>query len=820
MRLLKKILLSSKTLSKHFNFPFVLLIIFPFYFAYDLYTGNVYFSHNDFPGMYYPFRQWFLGRLKNLEFPIWNPYWGTGHEAVIWSTVPIDPYTILELILGHSYAYFHLIQCFALVMAGYYVFRKLQFLPWTAAICSLLFFMSPLVTCWYFEFINTNTFIAHMFTFLFIIKWFTTGRFLYAFLICWSFFIGMFGTKLEFWFYEFIFFILLSMIAFFIIKPRRLSMVIIVWVSILVAILAQSWQLNLLVNALNNSNRLAIPHGLHNLFSSEMYKNLFLSMGDSELFPLILICIFFFMGLHSNKPLYHWFFMAITVILLLSFRFWKFPFLESFFYSPILYGGLLASVLIIRTISTRYLFSTWILFMLPAYYWGKPLVNFDELYLLREAPVLFQGIWGFFIWLGCLQVHRYKLVQLAYLSIPMVFLLQVQGQIIFSYLFGFLWITGRDNYLIDFSFVIMAAYGTITYFRIKPLLIRLAPFLIVFSAYPNLYYTAPLEPVPGYANPLLNFRLPYDPFKGVPGLKGIIKGWRYIPYRRVVDPDIENRLPQNHGTFLLEHTANATFYGSAVPFRYRELINFYRYGITPDDNVSGYPSTYSGKTISRLPKVNTKGLSNNLIYYSTVWIIPPFDLNLLRLLGVIHIVTRDFGLISSLIDKLKLYNIMKYDEFTTAELSDTLPRVFLVTNVKQKNLEDFQKNMKPQIKLGADLTNSLPNIYIAEPVDILEYKPEYIAIQIKSTSGGYLVLTDVYHSYWSAVINGTEAEIIPAFHAFRAVKIPSGVYKVEFFCKVPYFKLAFSLSFILVIVFLICTLLFHDKTLSSISGML
>ena len=220
--------------------------------------------------------------------------------------------------------------------------------------------------------------------------------------------------------------------------------------------------------------------------------------------------------------------------------------------------------------------------MLPAYYWCKPLVNLDDAsYLLRIAPALFQGAWGFLVLMGCFQVHRYRIARIAYLAVLMVFLLESQGQIILSYLFGYLWIPGRDNYLIDFSFVVIAAFGTTTYFRFKPLLIKLAPFIIVFAAYNNLYYAAFPEPIPGYANPLLNSKLPYDPFEEVPGLRDTIKGWKYSSYQRAIDTDIENKLPQNQGTFLLEQVGNATFYGSMSPAPYRELINFYRYGINP-----------------------------------------------------------------------------------------------------------------------------------------------------------------------------------------------------------------------------------------------
>jgi len=471
-----------------------------------------------------------------------------------------------------------------------------------------------------------------------------------------------------------------------------------------------------------------------------------------------------------------------------------------------MFGALIASIMIIRNPSRKYLFSAWVLFMLPAYYWCKPLVNNDDAtYLLRIAPVLFQGIWGFLVFMGCLQVHRYTIAKLAYLSILMVFILQSQGQVILSYLFGYLWIPGRDNYLIDFSFAMIAAFGTTTYFRFKPLLIRLAPFIIIFAAYNNLYYAAFPQPIHGIANPLLNSKLPYDPFKEVPGLRDTIKKWRYLPYQRAIDTDIENKLPQSQGTFLLEHAGNATFYGSISPAPYRELINFYRYGIKPEDKVAGYPSFYSEKTISRLPKLNNGGFSNGLIYYSTVWVTPPLELDLLRLLGVNHIITRDDGLLPPLMQKLKLNNVTKSNEFNAAELTDTLPRAFLVANVNQENLKDFKENMRPRIELESDKTSLSPDVYMARPAHFLKYEPKYVSIQAESDSGGYLVLTDVFHPYWSARIDGIAAEIIPAFHAFRGVKVPAGLHKVEFLCRVTYFNSAVVVSLILILIFLTIT---------------
>ncbi len=802
---------SNSKPGKHLNLPFLMLFLFPFYFTYNLYAGNVYYAHDAYAGMYFPFRQWFLDRLMNFEFPLWNPFWGTGHEAVIWSTIPVDLYTILEIFLRPHYEYFFLIHCITLIIAGYYVFKKWNFDPWAATIGSLFFYISPLTTYWSFQFVNTNTFISHMFVFLFMVKWFETCQYRYVFLMGWSFFLGMFGTKLEFWFFEVVFYIILSAIAFLIMRPRKASMVLMVWVGIFAAILAQSWQINLLLNALNNSKRLAIPHGVHNLFSSEMYTNLYMSIGDSDLVPLIFIGILLFISLHSNSRTYRWFFLVCSIFISLLFKLWSFSFFPTFLKGPVLFGGILATVLLIYNRQGKYILSTWILFMLPAYYWCKPMVGYDETHYLMIAPMLFKGVWSFLVWIGCFQVHRYRTAQLAYLSIIAVLILEAQGQIIFSYLFGFVWIGGRDAYLIDFSFTIMAVFGTLTYFWFKPIFLRLIPFIIAFAAYSNLLYTLPLKPIPPYANPLLTSKLSYNPYTGVPGIKEIISKFDYLPYRRMVDPDIDKLRPQNQGTFLLEKTGNVAFYGSMTPARFDELIDFWGYGITPEDNVAGYPSVFGEKTISRLPKVNTKGFSNGFIYYLTQWTIPPFELDSLRLLGVDYIVTRDDGLLPSLIEKLKLSNVMKFGEFNVAKLSDTLPRSFLVLNAGQGNLRDFKENMRPVVEMADGKTSSSSNVYLAKPANILKYKPEYVEIQVKSSSEGHLVLTDVFHPYWSASVDGNATEIIPAFHAFRAVKVPAGSHRVEFFCTVPYFKLAFLVSFIIISFSLIFTIYFWNK---------
>jgi hypothetical protein len=796
------------------HFPFLFLLFFAFFFTYDHFTGKVFFSHNDYSGMYYPFRQWFLSRLMNLDFPLWNPYWGIGHEAVIWSTVPLDPYTFLEIILGARYGYFYLIQCSALLLAGYFVFRKLSMEPWAAAMGSLFFFLSPITTFWYFEFIKTNFFIAHMFAFLCMVKFFDTGNMRYALLLGWAFFLGMFGTKLEFWFFGALFYFLCSGLAYLFFYRSKPIMILIIWASIGMAVLAQSWQMVLLVGALENSNRTPIPHGLHNLFSPEMYRNLALSIRDSDLFPVVLSCISFLVAFRETGIMRR-FFAAVGLLLLAALLFfWQSSLLFDLVRHPLFFGAAAATVLAWRIHPRNEILFAWALFILPAFYWCRPLQNADEMYLLRVAPVVLKGIWGFLVWLGCLQLKRHRIAQLAYACILLVLVLEAQGQILLAYLFGYLWMPARDNYLIDFSFSVMAVFGTLTYFRHKKPIMAAALLILAFSSYPNLYYMLPKQPVPGYANPLLKEGLSYDPFSGVPELREIIRKKGSSPSKRALDPDIEQQMPQNQGTFLLEKTGNASFYGSMTPKRYSDLVNLYRYGIKPNDAISGYPSVYAEKTISRLPRTNMGGFSNGLIYYMTVWTIPPIEEDLLRLLGIDYVVTRSESLSESLRAKGLAGEVEKHGSFYVSSFHQKLPRAFLVTNVTPENLDAFTRGMRPRIALESEGARGRVADYMAIPAWIVRYDPESVSVEVDSTSGGYLVLTDAFHPYWRVKVDGKPAEMIPAFHAFRAVQVKEGIHTVEFFCRVPFFTPALLISILVVLFMLSSTLFFWKRKLN------
>lgn len=70
---------------------------------------------------------------------------------------------------------------------------------------------------------------------------------------------------------------------------------------------------------------------------------------------------------------------------------------------------------------------------------------------------------------------------------------------------------------------------------------------------------------------------------------------------------------------------------------------------------------------------------------------------------------------------------------------------------------------------------------------IVRYTPNRVDVEVELSDPGYLVLSDVFHSGWSATDNGGPAAILPANAAFRAVPLSAGRHRVSFQYTPPFF---------------------------------
>ena len=96
---------------------------------------------------------------------------------------------------------------------------------------------------------------------------------------------------------------------------------------------------------------------------------------------------------------------------------------------------------------------------------------------------------------------------------------------------------------------------------------------------------------------------------------------------------------------------------------------------------------------------------------------------------------------------------------------------------------------------------------IAGTAQVTSYDCNVVKVKADLTAPGLLVLTDNYVPDWKVYVDGRPAELLQAYHTFRAVALPIGEHEVAFRYESKYYKLASYVSLVAVI-FLCGTLAF------------
>jgi hypothetical protein len=77
---------------------------------------------------------------------------------------------------------------------------------------------------------------------------------------------------------------------------------------------------------------------------------------------------------------------------------------------------------------------------------------------------------------------------------------------------------------------------------------------------------------------------------------------------------------------------------------------------------------------------------------------------------------------------------------------------------------------------------------------ITRYETSRVTVETDAAADAVLVLADAYFPGWHAYLDGKTAEMVPAYHAFRAVVVPKGPHLVEFRYEPASFRLGMALS--------------------------
>jgi hypothetical protein len=114
-------------------------------------------------------------------------------------------------------------------------------------------------------------------------------------------------------------------------------------------------------------------------------------------------------------------------------------------------------------------------------------------------------------------------------------------------------------------------------------------------------------------------------------------------------------------------------------------------------------------------------------------------------------------------------------------------RALFVTGVRNADFAAMLKSGTwPDVDLATHvlLEQTPPSVPTAPPVAgtarIVDYRNNAAQVEVDAPADGYLVLSDPYHPWWRASVDGRDAPILRANAIFRAVPVPAGRHRVEF----------------------------------------
>lgn len=155
----------------------------------------------------------------------------------------------------------------------------------------------------------------------------------------------------------------------------------------------------------------------------------------------------------------------------------------------------------------------------------------------------------------------------------------------------------------------------------------------------------------------------------------------------------------------------------------------------------------------------------------------------------------------------------RYKEVASGILENrhVLPRAFFVPSAKViSNGEEMKRAIKwfdpERVVLlskpptgGSTIHQERADAFEGGQAKIVHYSPRKVSIDVTTPVQQVLVLSDTYHPWWRARINGNPVEVLKANLALRAVVVPPGKHRVEFL-MVPvslYWGMAITITTIL-----------------------
>lgn len=164
-------------------------------------------------------------------------------------------------------------------------------------------------------------------------------------------------------------------------------------------------------------------------------------------------------------------------------------------------------------------------------------------------------------------------------------------------------------------------------------------------------------------------------------------------------------------------------------------------------------------------------------------------LRVLDALGVRFVVDRnENGSTAVTFPPNRFQPVWKESGWTIFENSKAAPRYFLTHDViSYRSMEEFEKiffspNFNSSQTILVQSQNILPTLKpdATKEIRLVDYEPTRVAFETKTQTPQLLYLSDADDGNWRASIDGVTSPIIQANWAFRAVLVPAGTHRVEF----------------------------------------
>jgi hypothetical protein len=118
-----------------------------------------------------------------------------------------------------------------------------------------------------------------------------------------------------------------------------------------------------------------------------------------------------------------------------------------------------------------------------------------------------------------------------------------------------------------------------------------------------------------------------------------------------------------------------------------------------------------------------------------------------------------------------------------------LPRVLFVTDWRQADFETlmedgrwpaFDPTRTVLLDTEPEPTESSDADCASSAVSLTGYRNTVVEIKVEATCGGFVVLNDIWHPWWSATLDDRPVDILKANVLFRAVQVPPGRHTLRF----------------------------------------